>query len=43
MIALICIPWMLIPKPVILWAKMSFGKESIHTVEKNITEHNLAE
>ena len=49
MISLICIPWMLLPKPIIIWAKMSFGGGSHHhsspskPFDKDITENNLAD
>ena len=43
MISLICVPWMLIPKPVIIWFQMSFGSNSHSQPHHQITENNLAE
>ena len=45
MLSLICVPWMLIPKPLIIWFQMSFGKNAHSSTHANnqITENNLAE
>lgn len=41
MISLICVPWMLIPKPLILWIKTKSSAKSHHHHHERVQDENL--